>query len=155
MNFRNSARIDKGSWHANTRGLPARSRRDAETTTITSINDISHLNTTINDEKGHAIQIANATNSTRKSVASSATATVTAAEINNANNNASNKVAFVSSSASTELQTTNIAAGRKRRDAPLCITNYKAQRQLWVGCTDENIIDVRPLCTDEGDEGKW
>lgn len=43
---------------------------------------------------------------------------------------------------------------RSRRNVPECVTNYKAQRQLWVGCTEPNVIDVRPLCNDEGDEGK-
>uniref|UniRef100_A0A1I8PLB2 Uncharacterized protein n=1 Tax=Stomoxys calcitrans TaxID=35570 RepID=A0A1I8PLB2_STOCA len=49
---------------------------------------------------------------------------------------------------------------RSRRNVPECITNYKAQRQLWIGCTEPNLIDVRPLCNDEGDEeyschGSW
>ncbi|XP_065372584.1 uncharacterized protein aus isoform X2 [Calliphora vicina] len=49
---------------------------------------------------------------------------------------------------------------RSRRNVPECVTNYKAQRQLWVGCTEANVIDVRPLCNDEGDEeyschGSW
>lgn len=43
---------------------------------------------------------------------------------------------------------------RSRRDAPGCIVNYKAQRQLWIGCTGPNVIDVRPQCNDDGDEGK-
>ncbi|KAL9900275.1 argus isoform 2-T2 [Glossina fuscipes fuscipes] len=49
---------------------------------------------------------------------------------------------------------------RSRRDVPECITNYKAQRQFWLGCTEPNVIDVRPKCNDEGDEeyschGSW
>ncbi|KAM7363609.1 argus isoform 3-T3 [Cochliomyia hominivorax] len=49
---------------------------------------------------------------------------------------------------------------RSRRNVPECITNFKAQRQLWIGCTEENIIDVRPMCNDEGEEeyscyGSW
>lgn len=44
---------------------------------------------------------------------------------------------------------------RSRRNVPECVTNYKAQRQLWVGCTEPNVIDVRPLCNDEGDEGEF
>ncbi|EDW85145.2 uncharacterized protein Dwil_GK12767 [Drosophila willistoni] len=51
-------------------------------------------------------------------------------------------------------------ATRNRRDAPSCVTNYNAQRQLWVGCTEANLIDVRPLCSVEGEEeyschGSW
>ncbi|XP_037808018.1 uncharacterized protein LOC119601262 isoform X2 [Lucilia sericata] len=49
---------------------------------------------------------------------------------------------------------------RSRRNVPECVTNYKAQRQLWVGCTEANVIDVRPMCNEEGDEeyschGSW
>lgn len=44
---------------------------------------------------------------------------------------------------------------RNRRDAPGCVTNYKAQRRLWVGCTDPDIIDVRPMCNEDGDEGEY
>lgn len=43
---------------------------------------------------------------------------------------------------------------RNRRNVPECVTNFKAQRQLWIGCTEENVIDVRPMCNDEGDEGE-
>lgn len=45
-------------------------------------------------------------------------------------------------------------ATRNRRDVPACVPNYNAQRQLWVGCTAENLIDVSPLCSVEGEEGK-
>ncbi|KAH8278550.1 hypothetical protein KR018_005162, partial [Drosophila ironensis] len=51
-------------------------------------------------------------------------------------------------------------ATRNRRDVPACVPNYNAQRQLWVGCTAENLIDVSPLCSIEGEEeyschGSW
>jgi hypothetical protein len=44
---------------------------------------------------------------------------------------------------------------RNRRDVPGCITNYKAQRQLLFGCTDRNLIEVRPQCNEDGDEGNF
>lgn len=45
-------------------------------------------------------------------------------------------------------------ATRNRRDVPGCVPNYNAQRQLWVGCTAENLIDVSPLCSVDGEEGE-
>ncbi|XP_055374625.1 uncharacterized protein LOC129607572 [Condylostylus longicornis] len=48
---------------------------------------------------------------------------------------------------------------RNRRDAPGCTVNYKTQRQLRIGCTDLNQIDVRPQCNDESEVyicyGSW
>lgn len=44
-------------------------------------------------------------------------------------------------------------SGRTKRDVPGCITNHNAQRQLLVGCTQPNVIEVRPQCNDDGDEG--
>lgn len=44
---------------------------------------------------------------------------------------------------------------RNRRDSSNCNINYNSQRQLLVGCSEPNIIEVRPLCNDEGDEGKF
>lgn len=43
---------------------------------------------------------------------------------------------------------------RNRRDAPGCITNYNANRQLLIGCVQPNVIEVRPQCNEDGDEGK-
>lgn len=42
---------------------------------------------------------------------------------------------------------------RSRREVPGCVTNYNAQRQLLVGCTEPNVIEVRPQCSEESDEG--
>lgn len=44
---------------------------------------------------------------------------------------------------------------RDKRDAPECVVNYKAQRQLLVGCSQPNVIEVRPKCNDDGDEGNF
>lgn len=45
---------------------------------------------------------------------------------------------------------------RKRRDAPNCVVNYNAKRQLLVGCNEPNIIETRPVCNgnEDGDEGE-
>lgn len=53
--------------------------------------------------------------------------------------------------AATAERTTGV--GRTKRDVPGCITNYNAQRQLLVGCTQPNVIEVRPQCNEDGDEG--
>ncbi|XP_037029362.1 uncharacterized protein LOC119069418 isoform X3 [Bradysia coprophila] len=49
---------------------------------------------------------------------------------------------------------------RSRRDVPGCVVNYNAQRQLLVGCTEPNVIEVRPQCSEDSDEeynchGSW
>lgn len=41
---------------------------------------------------------------------------------------------------------------RNRRDAPECVSNYNADRQLLIGCSQPNIIEVKPQCNQE-DEG--
>lgn len=46
------------------------------------------------------------------------------------------------------------AVARVKRDVP-CVTNYNSNRQLLVGCTEPNIIEVRPQCTEDGDEGNF
>lgn len=44
---------------------------------------------------------------------------------------------------------------RNRRQVPGCIVNYNAQRQLLIGCSQPEVIEVRPQCNDEGDEGMY
>lgn len=43
---------------------------------------------------------------------------------------------------------------RVRRDTAGCVVNYSARRQLLVGCTKTNVIEVRPFCTEDNDEGE-
>lgn len=43
---------------------------------------------------------------------------------------------------------------RNRRDAPECVSNYNADRHLLVGCSQPNIIEVKPQCNQE-DEGMY
>ncbi|XP_070851657.1 uncharacterized protein aus isoform X2 [Drosophila suzukii] len=106
LSFRNAERMERGSWHANTRGLPVRSRRNAPKDP---------------PEQQQALVLEKV-------------------------NSSDTSVGFV--------------ATRNRRDVPGCIPNYNAQRQLWVGCTAENLIDVSPLCSVDGEEeyschGSW
>lgn len=49
---------------------------------------------------------------------------------------------------------TQTALARVKRDVP-CVTNYNSNRQLLVGCSEPNIIEVRPQCSEDGDEGKF
>lgn len=46
---------------------------------------------------------------------------------------------------------------RSRRDATInCGSNVNTKsRQLNVGCSDENKIDVSPQCNDDGEEGEY
>lgn len=46
---------------------------------------------------------------------------------------------------------------RSRRDATInCGSNVNTKsRQLNVGCSDENKIDVSPQCIDDGEEGEY
>lgn len=106
LSFRNAERMERGSWHANTRGLPARSRRNA-----------AEPRPAQQQESPDRLQ----------------------------------QVLVLSSSNDTSV---GFIATRSRRDVPGCVTNYNAQRQLWVGCTAPNVIDVSPLCSLDGEEGK-
>ncbi|XP_004533552.1 uncharacterized protein LOC101448707 isoform X2 [Ceratitis capitata] len=145
LTFRNAEKVDRGSWHANTRGLPGRSRRDAITVVSNSsanaINDaetLEHVNILEGKLQRH--------NGSAKSDEHAMVAEKTLPL---------NAVDFVHSETLSELD-----RQRNRRDAPGCVTNYKAQRRLWVGCTEADVIDVRPLCNDDGDEeyschGSW
>ncbi|XP_030242140.1 uncharacterized protein LOC108652466 isoform X5 [Drosophila navojoa] len=112
LSFRNAERMERGSWHANTRGLPARSRRNA-----------AEPRPDHHQESSNRLQ----------------------------------QVLVLSSSNDTSV---GFIATRSRRDVPGCVTNYNAQRQLWVGCTAPNVIDVSPLCSLDGEEeyschGSW
>lgn len=44
---------------------------------------------------------------------------------------------------------------RTRRDTPGCVVNYESNRQLLVGCVQTNVIEVKPHCSDDGDEGNF
>lgn len=48
---------------------------------------------------------------------------------------------------------TDIDVQRLKRDTLECVINYNSPRQLFVGCSQSNVIEVKPHCSDEGDEG--
>lgn len=50
--------------------------------------------------------------------------------------------------------TTEIDIQRSKRDTPECVINYNSVRQLFVGCSQSNVIEVKPHCNDDGEEGK-
>ncbi|XP_059620762.1 uncharacterized protein LOC132263675 isoform X2 [Phlebotomus argentipes] len=59
-----------------------------------------------------------------------------------------------------ERRSVNPERGRSRRDSPTCVINYNSPRHLLIGCSEPNVIEVRPTCSDEGDEmytchGSW
>ncbi|XP_032596204.1 uncharacterized protein LOC6567544 isoform X4 [Drosophila grimshawi] len=110
LSFRNAERMERSSWHANTRGLPVRSRRNAPP--AQQQQDQHH------------------------------------------------QEALVLGGLSSNDTSVGFIATRSRRDVPGCVTNYNSQRQLWVGCSAPNVIDVSPLCTVDGEEeyschGSW
>lgn len=53
----------------------------------------------------------------------------------------------------TEVATLPKNDTRVRRDANGCVVNHNSRRQLLVGCTETNVIEVRPYCTEDNDEG--
>ncbi|XP_064549374.1 uncharacterized protein aus isoform X2 [Drosophila montana] len=115
LSFRNAERMERGSWHANTRGLPVRSRRNA----LPAQQEPQQQQLQQQQQQQEALVLSSANDTS---------------------------VGFV--------------ATRSRRDVPGCVTNYNAQRQLWVGCTAPNVIDVSPLCSVDGEEeyschGSW
>lgn len=42
---------------------------------------------------------------------------------------------------------------RSKRETPECVINYNSVRQLLVSCSQSNVIEVKPHCSDDGDEG--
>nr|XP_014089823.2 uncharacterized protein LOC106617263 isoform X2 [Bactrocera oleae] len=146
LTFRDSDKVDKGAWHANAHGLqPGRNRRATAAAANNSSGNI--VNTTATLEHMNILE----------SKLQRLNGSVKSDERSMAVDEASlrKKVDFVHSTNAIDLD-----RQRNRRDAPGCITNYKAQRRLWVGCTEPDIIDVRPMCNEDGDEeyschGSW
>lgn len=54
----------------------------------------------------------------------------------------------------TAIDKTGTNRQRNRRDATECVSNYNADRHLLIGCSQPNIIEVKPQCNQE-DEGKY
>lgn len=53
----------------------------------------------------------------------------------------------------TKQNTTDIDIQRMKRETPECVINYNSVRQLLVSCSQSNVIEVKPHCSDDGDEG--
>lgn len=151
LSFRNSQQNERNAWHSNTRGLPVRSRRETSTTktpliVIKSSEDKTHVDSLnisnrMLDNKILLLEDSSVNKTTQNAnVLANAVSDITS-------------VGFIAfEDGSTSIKDTR---QRSRRNVPECITNYKAQRQLLVGCTEPNVIDVRPMCNDEGEEGKF
>ncbi|XP_067618574.1 uncharacterized protein aus isoform X2 [Eurosta solidaginis] len=149
LSLRNSETTDKTSLHADTRGLAERNRRAASSAINNNTNNTNNYGT----ESTATLEHMNILKSTpqRQNYSKSRNEETAKKSV------ALTSVDFVHSS--TELDNDALRQ-RNRRDAPGCITNYKAQRRLWVGCTEPDVIDVRPLCNEDGDEeyschGSW
>lgn len=127
LSFRNSEDFDHGQWRMQTRGIPNRSRRDAsDKIIITSTDNEKQIPIGSISEKLSPVRRRKRNNEQMKRIT---------------NNGA------------TTIDGTVASTVRTKRDAPGCITNYNAQRQLLVGCSQPNVIEVRPQCTEDGDEG--
>lgn len=55
---------------------------------------------------------------------------------------------------SKKSNNTAVDIQRSKRDTPECVINYNSVRQLYVGCSQSNVIEVKPHCSEDGDEGK-
>lgn len=54
---------------------------------------------------------------------------------------------------SSDHSQTNVQ--RLKRETSDCVINYSSARQLLIGCSQSNVIEVKPHCSDDGDEGKF
>lgn len=77
--------------------------------------------------------------------------------VRNKRNNNKLSVEIDSDSESLEAKTNIIDPSRSRRDATInCGGNVNTKtRQLNIGCSDENRIDVSPQCNDDVEEGDY
>lgn len=46
----------------------------------------------------------------------------------------------------------SITNQRIRRETPECVSNYNSVRQLWIGCSMPDVIEVKPQCEQNKDE---
>lgn len=60
---------------------------------------------------------------------------------------------LVKQNSSSNGSGTAIDMQRIKRETPECVINYNSQRQLYVGCSQSNVIEVKPHCSEDGDEG--
>lgn len=140
LSFRNSEDFDHGSWRSASRGIPKRNRRETEFTTFASSDPIIGDA----DDEGDDEPLLTPPPTPPRRLLSTLRKRVASR-----NNN---------STEATEMrdgkQTGSQQPQRSRRDTPGCVVNYNSQRQLLIGCAQPNVIEVRPQCNEEGDEGK-
>ncbi|XP_055321818.1 uncharacterized protein LOC129577954 isoform X3 [Sitodiplosis mosellana] len=81
--------------------------------------------------------------------------------IESSNNiDANNDTAQIILPTDDKQNTTEIDIQRSKRETPECVINYNSARQLFVGCSQSNVVEVKPHCSDDGDEvyncqGSW
>lgn len=71
-------------------------------------------------------------------------------------NSSSSQVILPTTNATLAKQNNNTAIDmqRMKRETPECVINYNSMRQLFVGCSQSNVIEVKPHCSEDGDEGE-
>lgn len=116
-----------------TRGIPTRNRRQVMETV---------------DKVVGSNETATSTSTVVKSTSASPTTTTTAGKSTEASTETVVAAADATKVVKNETQ-------RNRRQVPGCIVNYNAQRQLLIGCTQPEVIEVRPTCNEDGDESKF
>lgn len=109
-----------------TRGLPMRNRRDANGK-LGGSNTVVILDGDVTDDEEE--------------------------DVHNVGVQRKSNVRLQRDTAVATVNTTKNDTQRSRRDVPGCIVNYNAQRQLLIGCSQSNVIEVRPQCNEDGDEG--
>lgn len=54
----------------------------------------------------------------------------------------------------TDTDTDDTAMQRVKRQNQGCLVDYNSYRRLKIGCTRQDVIDVNPSCSEEGEEGE-
>ncbi|XP_037912668.1 uncharacterized protein LOC119652536 isoform X4 [Hermetia illucens] len=173
QSFRNSEEFGQTSWQSHTRGLSIRSRRAATNPTISSqtrsvvISGYDLIDSSsVADSVPYKSKVL-VPNHRSNRISMEGSETFHKGTGNNDDDGADEENILDITNEKTIEMPPNVDGGlsassqqRNRRDVPACIVNYKAQRQLLVGCTDPNLIEVRPRCSEDGEEsylchGSW
>lgn len=75
--------------------------------------------------------------------------------IETSNNDTSQRIILPTNDTFTKQNTTDIDMQRTKRETPECVINYNSARQLFIGCSQSNVVEVKPHCSDDGDEGNF
>lgn len=73
---------------------------------------------------------------------------------NDAANSDTGQVILPTNETLVKQNSTAVDIQRSKRETPECVINYNSVRQMYVGCSQSNVIEVKPHCSDDGDEGK-